>query len=227
MTAIHDVYVETGPKRVFAGSLQWPGWCRSGKTEQNALEQLVAYGPRYRTDLGSVATKLNPPTNVAELRIVEWLAGGSGTDFGVPSATPDYDRNDLEPSELEQVIRLLRAAWDRFDVVAEKAVGVNLRLGPRGGGRSLDKIVGHVYEAEAAYAYAMGSLANKRSSPLIAEDMENVRDTFIEVLTLLVNGEAPPRTPRRAPLWDHRYAIRRSVWHTLDHAWEIEDRSEP
>jgi hypothetical protein len=27
--------------------------------------------------------------------------------------------------------------------------------------------------------------------------------------------------------WPPRYAARRVAWHALDHAWEIEDRSEP
>jgi hypothetical protein len=28
-----------------------------------------------------------------------------------------------------------------------------------------------------------------------------------------------------ALLWSPRYAVRRTAWHPLDHAWEIEDRS--
>ena len=27
--------------------------------------------------------------------------------------------------------------------------------------------------------------------------------------------------------WPQRYAARRIAWHALDHAWEIEDRSDP
>ena len=27
--------------------------------------------------------------------------------------------------------------------------------------------------------------------------------------------------------WPARYAARRIAWHVLDHAWEIEDRSDP
>ena len=27
--------------------------------------------------------------------------------------------------------------------------------------------------------------------------------------------------------WPLRYAARRIAWHALDHAWEIEDRTEP
>jgi hypothetical protein len=42
-----DVYLELGAKRVFAGAIEWPGWCRSAKTEEQALEALVTYAPRY------------------------------------------------------------------------------------------------------------------------------------------------------------------------------------
>ncbi len=34
-------------------------------------------------------------------------------------------------------------------------------------------------------------------------------------------------TPAVAKGWPARCAARRIAWHALDHAWEIEDRSEP
>ena len=40
-------YTERGAKRVFAGALDWPGWCRGARDEEGALEALAAYGPRY------------------------------------------------------------------------------------------------------------------------------------------------------------------------------------
>ena len=36
---------------------------------------------------------------------------------------------------------------------------------------------------------------------------------------------ANPRNTKRP--WSVRYTVRRSAWHVLDHAWEIEDRSAP
>ncbi len=41
------VYLEVAAKRVFACALEWPGWCRSGKTEELALATLFDYAPRY------------------------------------------------------------------------------------------------------------------------------------------------------------------------------------
>ena len=42
-----DVYLEIGKKRTFAGVIDWPGWCRSGRDEGSALQALLEYGPRY------------------------------------------------------------------------------------------------------------------------------------------------------------------------------------
>jgi hypothetical protein len=44
---------------------------------------------------------------------------------------------------------------------------------------------------------------------------------MLEVLRKPSDGE--PITKR----WTTRYAAQRIAWHALDHAWEIEDRSEP
>ncbi|MFI6510447.1 hypothetical protein ACIBCT_22820 [Streptosporangium sp. NPDC050855] len=37
------VYLEIGPKKVFACSVEWPGWCRIGRSEEEALEALATY----------------------------------------------------------------------------------------------------------------------------------------------------------------------------------------
>ncbi len=37
-------------------------------------------------------------------------------------------------------------------------------------------------------------------------------------------GEIPERGSRGGTLWTPRYFVRRVAWHTLDHAWELEDR---
>lgn len=38
------VYLERGKRWVFACALDWPGWCRRGRSEELALEQLAAKG---------------------------------------------------------------------------------------------------------------------------------------------------------------------------------------
>jgi hypothetical protein len=104
-------------------------------------------------------------------------------------------------------------------------VGVELTRGPRGGGRDLEKIIGHVREAEVAYLGQLGSRAPAADDEDPARPMRRLRSAFVEALEDVRAGR-PLANPRntRTP-WSPRYAIRRSAWHVLDHAWEIEDRS--
>jgi hypothetical protein len=37
-------------------------------------------------------------------------------------------------------------------------------------------------------------------------------------------GKLPETGPRGGIIWPARYFVRRTAWHVLDHAWEIEDR---
>jgi hypothetical protein len=44
-----EVFVEAGSKRVFAGAIEWPGWCRGAKTDRAvaaAEGRALAKGPR-------------------------------------------------------------------------------------------------------------------------------------------------------------------------------------
>ena len=213
------VFVETGAKRVFAGALDWPGWARSGRTETAALETLLAYRDRYAAAVGKLA-KVDRPAGGTDLEVVARLDGGAGTDFGVPSSVAGFDRAEVSESELSRLSDLLRAAWASFDSAASRAKGRPLAIGPRGGGRDLDKIRGHVVEADRAYIAALGARA-----PGSRASWAEVQEAFLAAIDAKLRGELPDRGPRGGERWPARYAIRRSAWHALDHAWEIEDRS--
>jgi hypothetical protein len=216
-----EVYLEIGAKKTFAGALDWPGWCRSGKTEADALQALVAYGPRYRALLGRTTPAFRVPDDVSQLWVVERLTGGTGPDFGVPGEAPAADRRAVDGRELERFRRLLTRSWSAFDAAAAAAVGVELRKGPRGGGRDLDKIVGHVREADEAYLQQLGSKIPK------AVDSATLRRTILGALSARARGETPADPNKVKKRWSPRYHVRRATWHVLDHAWEIEDRARP
>jgi hypothetical protein len=216
------VVLEVAAKRSFASALEWPGWSRGGRTPDDALAALAAYRPRY----ARVAKHAKVPFDVeADLEVVERVRGGSGTDFGVPGTAAKEERAALAATELERLVALLRATWSAFDAAAKAAIGVELTKGPRGGGRELEKIIGHVREAEAAYLGQLGARPPRAADEPPDAPMRLVRAALVEALSDSVAGRpfANPRNTKRP--WSPRYTIRRSAWHVLDHAWEIEDRS--
>jgi hypothetical protein len=210
------VTIEATSKRAFATAVGWPGWSRSGKTEELALAALVDYAPRYAV----VARQAGETIGVADLVVVERSAGGPTTDFGVPSAIRELDRRPVSAAEAAQLVRFVEAAWTVFDRVAV-AAPAELRKGPRGGGRDRDKIVEHVDGADHAYAQVMGI---KVAAPDRADlaTVGAMRAAMLETLRQPSDG-----SPIAGRKWPPRYAARRIAWHALDHAWEIEDRTEP
>jgi hypothetical protein len=207
--------IESGSKKVFASAVDWPGWSRSGKTEEAAVESLLAYAARYapvaeRAGLDFAAT--------FAADVIESKGGGSGTDFGVPSVlTHAADARPVDNVEAERLAALVEAAWAIFDSVAA-AAPAELRKGPRGGGRDRDKMVGHVDESDWYYARELGIRA---PAPKSRADTEALRSAVLDVLRQPSDGRPP--ADRK---WPQRYAARRIAWHALDHAWEMEDRSE-
>jgi hypothetical protein len=213
------VGIEQGSKRVFAWALGWPGWCRSGKTEEQALEALASYLPRYQVVTRQARVPL--PADAADrFSVVDRVKGTGATDFGVPHEVTDADRQALPADEARRQAKLVSAAWRVFDQVAAGAPA-ELRKGPRGGGRDRDKIVDHVLGAEASYVRALGL---KLPAPE-AGDTAAIDDFRKQVLAALRKPwDGATLTPKG---WPPRYVARRIAWHALDHAWEIEDRSDP
>ena len=217
MTTRIAVALEAASKKTFATALDWPGWSRSGKTGDLALEALAAYAARYRAIAVAAGETLSDDLSYA---VVETAEGGSGTEFGVPGRVTDRDRRPTTAADADRLARLVRAVWDQFDRTAA-AAPAELRKGPRGGGRDTAKMVGHVLEADAAYAREIGV----RVRPPAPDDREAVaamRAAMLDVLRRSSDGS--PLADRK---WTARYAAHRIAWHALDHAWEIEDRSEP
>jgi hypothetical protein len=84
---------------------------------------------------------------------------------------------------------------------------------------------GHVLEAEEAYLALLGSRHPRMPGATAADRMAVVRASALEALAARARGGpiADPSQTKRS--WSPRYFVRRSAWHVLDHAWEIEDRS--
>lgn len=221
MTGRFQIYLESGSKRTFASALDWPGWARPGRTESQAIEALLAYGPKYQAILQG-AVPFTAPTGLEQLSVVERLPGTSGTDFGALSVPPSVDQErSCTPAELQRFEAILRAGWRAFDDTVKSAKGKKLTTGPRGGGRSLSAIVKHVVEAEGAYLGAVGWKAPRVTS---TKQLAANREAVLAAITASAAGEIPLRGPRGGVRWTARYFVRRVAWHVIAHVWEIERR---
>jgi hypothetical protein len=220
-----QVYVESGAKRAFAGATGWPGWCRSGRREADALEALVAYAPRYARVLAGSVRGFQAPRSVSDLEVAERLRGDATTDFGAPSIAPESDARPLDARELKRLISILEVSWSAFDLAVDAATGAELRKGPRGGGRELDAIVDHVLGAEGSYVGRLAATRPKVEGRDRREAAEEERGAVRDALTRAVTDGLPEKGPRGGSIWLPRYFVRRAAWHVLDHTWEIEDRS--
>jgi len=138
----------------------------------------------------------------------------------VPSRVTEADRRPTTAAEADRLARIVDAAWACLDGVAAGAPE-DLRKGPRGGGRNTSKVVTHALEADHAYAREMG-LKLPTPTPGDPGSVRHLRDAILEVLRRPSDGS--PIADRR---WTVRYAAHRIAWHSLDHGWEIEDRSRP
>jgi hypothetical protein len=213
-----QVSIEQAEKKAFATAVDWPGWSRSGKTEELAVEALIAYAERYAPVAHAAGETFD--ADRVEIDVVEHVAGGGGTDFGVPEQVTPQDRRPTTAAGGARLAALVEAAWKAFDDISGRAPE-ELRKGPRGGGRDTSKIVDHVFGAEQGYAKVMGIKRKEfPTSDRVALDV--LRAEMLEVLREPSDG-----SPLAGKRWTARYAAHRIAWHALDHAWEIQDRSEP
>jgi hypothetical protein len=213
------VGVEVTPKKAFASALDWPGWTRAGKTPEAALEALAASAPRY----AKVAKKAKldfPFDGDVAFDVVEEAEGDATTAFGAPDVRFEADHRRTTAKEGERLAALVAASYAIFDAVVGTAPPT-LRKGPRGGGRDRDKIVEHLVGSDGGYARVLG-LKGTEVDPRDAKAVAQLRRRMLEPIRAPSDG-----SPIAGKKWPPRYAARRVAWHALDHAWEIEDRSEP
>jgi hypothetical protein len=207
------IYLEQGKTKIVACSLEWPGWCRFGKTEDAALTALLDSAPRYR----AIAERAGVDFAPGAFSIVERVGGDATTDWGAPSIITSTDTNPVDEARARRGVALLQAAWTAMDEVIATSPS-KLRKGPRGGGRDRDKVASHVIDVERAYARKIGI----QYKPFPFGDLATLRAMREKIAVVLRQPSDGSLLAREG--WPTTYAIRRITWHVIDHIWEIEDR---
>ena len=212
--------VERGPKgkRSVAFSLDWAGWERGAKTAELAMETLESYRGRYRpiADLAGMAGEFDA---AGPLDVVEDRVGTGSVDFwGISFSPSSTEHGPMDEAELERAITLLRASWEFFDGVAAR-VSPEMRKGPRGGGRDRNRIIRHTIRNESEDFAKQVGLRIPEEAALTPDGLLQHRTTYVEAMRAYNAGEG-----KRMRSWTLPYLIRHSAFHTLDHAWEMEDK---
>jgi hypothetical protein len=213
--------IEHGPKdkRSVAFALDWPGWSRGAKIADLALDMLESYRVRYRpiTGLAGMAHEFDAS---GPLEVVEDKVGTGSTDFwGISFAPASSEQDPMGEAEFERAITLLRACWEFFDGVAAR-VSPEMRKGPRGGGRDRDRIISHTIRNESEDFATRVGLRIPEGAALTPDGLRQHRETYVAAMRAYNAGEFAQ--PMKS--WTLPFLIRHSAFHTLDHAWEMEDK---
>jgi hypothetical protein len=213
--------IERGPKgkRSVAFALDWPGWSRGAKSAELALETLEAYRERYQP-VASLAGMAREFDAAGPLEIVEDRVGSGSTDFwGISFYPSSTEHGPMGEAEFERAIALLRACWAFFDGVAAR-VSPEMRKGPRGGGRDRNRIIRHTIRTESEDFAKQVGLRIPEEAALTPDGLLEHRQAYVEAMRAYNAGEIE----RRMRSWTLPFLIRHSAFHTLDHAWEMEDK---
>jgi hypothetical protein len=195
----------------------WPGLERGGKTEQAAIEALQAYLPRYAR-VAKLAGLDAEFAAIVDVDVVERYRGTGSTDFwGISFAFSSVDGQLMSSRDAERELTLMQACWSFFDDVRGR-VSAEMQKGPRGGGRDRDRIVRHVVGVEQDWARKVGVRTPEDAVVVDDVGLNAYRDAYCAAIRMF---HSKGETARNWPL---RYLIRHTAYHTLDHAWEMEDK---
>ena len=212
--------LERGPKgkKAVAFAIDWPGWSRGAKAPDLALATLESYRRRYRPI--ALAAGMADEFDVAgPLDVIEDRIGTGSTDFwGISFSPSSFEQGQMDDTEIDRKINLLRASWAFFDSVAAR-VSAEMRKGPRGGGRDRDRIIRHTIRTESEDFAKRVGLRIPEGGALTPDGLVAHRESFVAAIRAYNGGEG-----RRTVSWTLPFLIRHSAFHVMDHACEMEDK---
>jgi hypothetical protein len=154
------------------------------------------------------------------LEVVEDKIGTPSVDFwGISFSPAAAEPEPMDEAQLDRGIALLRACWEFFDAVAAR-VSAEMRKGPRGGGRSRDEIIRHVVRVESEDFARKVGLQIPEGGALEPGALAPYREEYVTGMRAYNTDESI----KRMRSWNLPFLIRHSAFHTLDHAWEMEDK---
>ena len=228
------VTLEIGPKgkKVVAVASDWPGLERgatiapalharrsAGESGEEAIERLRSYLPRYSpvAKLAEMDAEFN---TIKKFKVVEQYPGTGSTDFwGISFAFSSIDKQSMSGKELERELTLMQACWAFFDDVRRR-VSAEMQKGPRGGGRDRDHSVRHTFAAERDWAKMIGVLTPE-GAMLTDKRLKAHRNAYCDAIR---DYHSQGKLAGKMAKWPLRFLIRHTAFHTLDHAWEMEDK---
>jgi hypothetical protein len=215
------VTLEIGPKgkKVVAVAPDWPGLSRGATTGEAAIERLRSYLPRY-APVAQLAEMDAVFAATTDIDVVEEYQGTGSTDFwGISFAFSSIDKQGMSGDELERELTLMQACWAFFDDVRSR-VSAEMQKGPRGGGRDRDHIVRHTFAAEQDWAKMIGVLTPE-GAMLTDKGLKAHRNAYCDAIR---DYHSQGKLAGKMAKWPLRFLIRHTAFHTMDHAWEMEDR---
>jgi hypothetical protein len=105
---------------VVAVAPDWPGLERGAKTEEEAIDRLLSYVPRYAsvTKLAELEAAF---VNITGVDVIEQYPGTGSTDFwGVSFAFSSLDQQAMSGEALARELKLMRACWAFLDGVCSR-----------------------------------------------------------------------------------------------------------
>jgi hypothetical protein len=192
----------------------------SGRQERRArpgdarvLSRALPAGRSSRRDGRRVRRRRAP-------EIVEDKVGTGSTDFwGISFSPSATEQGRWARQNSNAGITLPRACWAFFDGVAAR-VSPEMGKGPRGGGRDRDQIIRHTIRTESEDFAKQVGVRIPEGAALTPDGLRQHREAYVAAMRAYNAGEAT----RRMRSWTPPFLIRHSAYHTLDHAWEMEDK---
>src|SRR5438105_6879622 len=175
--------LERGPKgkKAVAFAIDWPGWSRGAKAPDLALATLESYRQRYRP-IALAAGMADEFDTAGPLDVIEDRIGTGSTDFwGISFSPSSFEQGQMDDTEIDRKINLLRASWAFFDSVAAR-VSAEMRKGPRGGGRDRDRIIRHTIRTESEDFAKQVGLRIPEEAALTPDGLRRHRETYVEAM---------------------------------------------